>query len=484
MSAVLEVHGLEKSFGAVAAARDVNVVVEEGETVGVIGANGAGKTTFVNMVTGYLAPDRGAIEFMGRSILGHSVRAIARMGLCRSFQVPQVFLSETVFDNLMMAYGVAEEDGPGLLAPLAADRRAARVEAHLARYRITEYRDVAGSALPQGVRKLLDIAMATVRRPRLLMLDEPTSGISAEEKFGVMDILMQALREERTTVLFIEHDMEIVERYVERVLAFYQGAIICDAPTRQALGDESVREYVLGRERHEEAEAPAARRPAPSEGERPVLAVRGLDVRIGATPILRGVRLSVPSGSMCGLIGRNGAGKTTLMRAVMGALPVRRGAMELGGVDLTATPAHGRAHLGIGFMPEDRGLVPDLTAEENILLPVWATGAGDVRQRLQWIYRLMPEVEEFRGRGATTLSGGQQKYVAFARALMRGTRLLLLDEPSEGIAPIFAQRMVEILDDLKREGASVLVAESNDVHIAGLLDRTFVIERGSIVDAR
>ena len=484
MSAVLEVHGLEKSFGAVAAARDVNVVVEEGETVGVIGANGAGKTTFVNMVTGYLAPDRGAIEFMGRSILGHSVRAIARMGLCRSFQVPQVFLSETVFDNLMMAYGVAEEDGPGLLAPLAADRRAARVEAHLSRYRITEYRDVAGSALPQGVRKLLDIAMATVRRPRLLMLDEPTSGISAEEKFGVMDILMQALREERTTVLFIEHDMEIVERYVERVLAFYQGAIICDAPTRQALGDESVREYVLGRERRGETEAQAPPRPAPSEGERPVLAVSGLDVHIGATPILRGVRLSVPSGSMCGLIGRNGAGKTTLMRAVMGALPVRRGAVELGGVDLTATPAHGRAHLGIGFMPEDRRLVPELTAEENILLPVWATGAGDVRQRLQWIYRLMPEVEEFRGRGATTLSGGQQKYVAFARALMRGTRLLLLDEPSEGIAPIFAQRMVEILDDLKREGASVLVAESNDVHIAGLLDRTFVIERGSIVEAR
>ena len=485
MAAVLEVHGLEKSFGAVAAARDVNVAVEEGETVGVIGANGAGKTTFVNMVTGYLAPDRGAIEFMGRSILGHSVRAIARMGLCRSFQVPQVFLSETVFDNLMMAYGVAEEDGPGLLAPLAADRRAARVDAHLARYRITEYRDVAGSALPQGVRKLLDIAMATVRRPRLLMLDEPTSGISAEEKFGVMDILMQALREERTTVLFIEHDMEIVERYVERVLAFYQGAIICDAPTRQALGDESVREYVLGRERHAETEAPAAApRPAPSEGERPVLSVSGLDVRIGATPILRGVRLSVPSGSMCGLIGRNGAGKTTLMRAVMGALPVRRGAMELGDVDLTATPAHGRAHLGIGFMPEDRRLVPDLTAEENILLPVWATGAGDVRQRLQWIYRLMPEVEEFRRRGATTLSGGQQKYVAFARALMRGTRLLLLDEPSEGIAPIFAHRMVEILDDLKREGASVLVAESNDVHIAGLLDRTFVIERGSIVEDR
>lgn len=481
MAAVLEVHDLEKSFGAVVAARDVNVVVEEGETIGVIGANGAGKTTFVNLVTGHLRPGGGTVKFLGRDILGRSVRDIVRMGLCRSFQVPQVFLSETVFDNLMMACGIAEEDGAGLLAPLRVDARAARVEAHLARYQIAGYRDVAGSALPQGVRKLLDIAMATVRKPRLLMLDEPTSGISAEEKFAVMDILMQALREERTTVLFIEHDMEIVERYVDRVLAFYQGEIICDAPTAEALRDEGVREYVLGREQGAAPEAPTARPHRAGSGD-DTLAVSGLDVSIGATPILRGVDLSVPAGSMCGLIGRNGAGKTTLMRAVMGALSISRGSVRLGGADLGGVPAHRRAHLGIGFMPEDRRLVPELTAEENILLPVWATGAADSGERLRWIYRLMPEVEEFRRRGAATLSGGQQKFVAFARALMCGTRLLLLDEPGEGIAPIFAHRMVEMLDDLKREGASVLVAESNDVHIAGLLDRTFVIERGSVVE--
>ena len=480
MSAVLEVHDLEKSFGAVVAAHDINVVVEEGETIGVIGANGAGKTTFVNLVTGHLPPGGGTVEFMGRDILGLSVRAIARMGLCRSFQVPQVFLSETTFDNLMMAYGVAEEDGAGLLTPLMEEERAGRVEAHLARYQISEYRDVVGSALPQGIRKLLDIAMATVRKPKLLMLDEPTSGISAEEKFAIMDILMQALREERTTVLFIEHDMEIVERYVARVLAFYQGEIICDAPTAQALRDDAVREYVLGRGHDAGTVVPSAVSQRSSSAD-DTLAVSDLDVGIGATPILRGVHLSVPSGSMCGLIGRNGAGKTTFMRAVMGALSIQRGRVQLGDIDLAATPAHRRAHLGIGFMPEDRRLVPELTAEENILLPVWATGAENTRERLQWIYGLMPEVEEFRHRGATSLSGGQQKFVAFARALMCGTRLLLLDEPGEGIAPIFAQRMVEILDDLKKEGASVLVAESNDVHIARLLDKTFVIERGSIV---
>jgi branched-chain amino acid transport system ATP-binding protein len=212
-----------------------------------------------------------------------------------------------------------------------------------------------------------------------------------------------------------------------------------------------------------------------------MLKVSGLDVNIGATQILRGVGVEVPSGAMCGLIGRNGAGKTTLMRAIMGALKPVQGQIEFDEYDLAAADPHRRAHMGIGFMPEDRRLVPELTAEENIMLPVWATQMPDAEERLGWIYDLMPEVKEFRDRGATHLSGGQQKFVAFARAMMCGTKLLLLDEPGEGIAPVFAHRMVEIMAGLKAKGASVLVAESNDTHISPLLDTTYVIERGSIV---
>lgn len=212
-----------------------------------------------------------------------------------------------------------------------------------------------------------------------------------------------------------------------------------------------------------------------------MLKVSGLDVSIGATPILRAIAIEVPSGGMCGLIGRNGAGKTTLMRAIMGALKPTQGQIQFDEDDLVAAEPYRRAHMGIGFMPEDRRLVPELTAEENIMLPVWATKLPDADKRLEWIYDIMPEVKEFRDRGATHLSGGQQKFVAFARALMCGTKLLLLDEPSEGIAPIFAHRMVEIMADLKAQGESVLVAESNDTHISPLLDATYVIERGSIV---
>ncbi len=250
MSIILEVRDLQKSFGAVIAAKDINVVVSEHEIIGIIGANGAGKTTFVNMVTGYLKPTSGNIEFAGRNITGLPPREITCLGISRSFQVPQIFASESVFDNLLMAYAIVEQTGLSLLSPLFTEARAERVDSHLKRYQIDEYRNALASTLPQGTRKLLDIAMAAVRKPAILMLDEPTSGISVEEKFELMDTIMDALHQDQTTVLFIEHDMEIVERYVSRVLAFYQGEIICDAPTAKALLDPGVREFVIGEEYH------------------------------------------------------------------------------------------------------------------------------------------------------------------------------------------------------------------------------------------
>ena len=211
-----------------------------------------------------------------------------------------------------------------------------------------------------------------------------------------------------------------------------------------------------------------------------MLRVEGLQVDIASASILRGVALHVPSGAMAGLIGRNGAGKTTFMRSVMGLVRPREGRIEFGKIDLTRMHSHKRVGLGIGYMPEDRRLVPDFTAEQNVLLPAWSSRLKNAPERLAWIYRLIPEVERFAGRRAEQLSGGQQKLVALARALMCGSRLLLLDEPFEGLAPALARRLAEVLSALKEEGLSVLLAESNERHVADLLDRIFVIERGSI----
>jgi branched-chain amino acid transport system ATP-binding protein len=191
-----------------------------------------------------------------------------------------------------------------------------------------------------------------------------------------------------------------------------------------------------------------------------MLSVSNLSASIGPIPIIRGATLMVNEGEMCGLIGRNGAGKTTLFRALMGAVPAT-GRAELEHINLLALPAHRRSAHGIGYMPEDRRLVPEFTVEENIRLPTWSVAVDGADDRLKWIFSIMPEVERFRARRALELSGGQQKLVALARALMAGTRILFLDEPFEGLAPALARRLGEVLANLKSEGVSVLIAESN-----------------------
>jgi branched-chain amino acid transport system ATP-binding protein len=211
-----------------------------------------------------------------------------------------------------------------------------------------------------------------------------------------------------------------------------------------------------------------------------MLEVSTLSVAIGSVGILRDVSLQVASGEFAGLIGRNGAGKTTLMRTIMGLLPFRDGTVELDGASLAAVPTHRRVSLGIGYMPEDRRLVPALSVEENVLLPAWSARLPDAAARLARVYEAIPEVRAFRERRALQLSGGQQKLVALARALIPGTRLLLLDEPFEGVAPVLARRLAEVIAGLRREGLSVILSESSLAHAKGLLDRVFVIDRGVV----
>ncbi len=250
MSTILETVNLERTFGAVIAAANINIKIAAGEVMGVIGSNGAGKTTFVNMVTGYLEPSSGEILYHGESITGKKTRDITRLGICRSFQIPQLFMELPVIDNIIIALAVAKQEKPSLLKPTITEEIVGEAMEILRRFEIDQHAHSDVGVLAQGVRKLVDIAMATVGDPELLFLDEPTSGVSADEKMQIMDVLISALQSTKTAVLFIEHDMEIVERFAPRVVAFYEGTILADGPTKEVLNNDKVREYVIGTEFH------------------------------------------------------------------------------------------------------------------------------------------------------------------------------------------------------------------------------------------
>ena len=211
-----------------------------------------------------------------------------------------------------------------------------------------------------------------------------------------------------------------------------------------------------------------------------MLSLNKINVDIGPVGILKKASLSLSQGEMVGLIGRNGAGKTTLLKTIMGILKTKSGEIAFENEDLVTLPSEKRAQMLIGYMPEDRRLIPSMSSEENVMIPVWAVGLNDWEERLKWIYKIIPEAKDLKDRPSTSLSGGQQKLIALSRALMVGRKLLLLDEPTEGIAPALTKRIIEILNSLKKQGVTTLVAESNEKHYGKMLDRTFIIERGEI----
>ena len=246
MGVVLETVGLTKAFGGVVAVSEVNVAIAQGAVVGIIGANGAGKTTFVNLITGYLKPDAGRISYLGREITAHPPREIVGLGIARSFQIPQVYTSLTVLENALIALASREKASLRPWAPLLTRAREAAALAVLEPFGLAEHARRPVTELPEGGLKFLDIALSTALGPKLLLLDEPTSGVSSEDKFEVMETLLRIMREREVTVVFVEHDMDVVTRYAERLLAFVDGKVVADGAPKDVLADPAVRKAVLG----------------------------------------------------------------------------------------------------------------------------------------------------------------------------------------------------------------------------------------------
>ena len=246
MDIILETIGLTKFFGMVRAAKDLNIRIAEKELVGIVGPNGSGKTTLLNLLTGYLKPDKGEIHYTEKDITGLPPRTVAALGIARSFQSPQIFPQLTVEENLLLALAIRGGKALGFWGPLHRDDRVDDTVQILTQFYLENYRGQKASQLPAGQRKLLDIAISFARRPNILLMDEPTSGVSTKDKFRVMDTLVEVLKGSGVTTVFVEHDMEVVQRYAERVLVFDEGTILADGSPEKVFQDPAVREFLLG----------------------------------------------------------------------------------------------------------------------------------------------------------------------------------------------------------------------------------------------
>ncbi|MBP6899995.1 MAG: ATP-binding cassette domain-containing protein [Burkholderiaceae bacterium] len=476
--AVLEVSAVDRSFGGIQAVVGVSLTVEAGQVHALIGPNGAGKTTTFNLISGLFPPSAGQVLLHGAPVQGLPPSRICHRGLARSFQITNLFKGLTIRENLRLSVQgrhAARYDAWHDIAHFAdIDAETAELIRFLG---LEGIEDTLGGDLSYGGQRLVDLGIALGSKPTVLLMDEPLAGLAAAERERISRLVSTIAH--HIPVLIVEHDIDRVLGFSQRVTVMNQGQVLMCGTPDQVRADRRVQEVYTGN-----GTPPVTGRSSQAEGERPtVLRFERVNAFYGKSHILNDATLDVRAGEIVALLGRNGAGKSTLLKTLSGLLAPASGRIEFHGRDLAGLAAPDIARLGIGYVPQGRGLFAGMTVAENLALGRLARrtdgGDGGVVWSEDKIFEYFPRLKERRHVAADYLSGGEQQMAAVARALSGNVRLLLLDEPFEGLAPAVVQELFTVFDRLRRE-VPILIVEHNLDLVLALADRVFALERGSV----
>jgi branched-chain amino acid transport system ATP-binding protein len=471
----LSVRGLSLTFGGVRAVNSLSFEARGGEITSVIGPNGAGKSTALNLICGFYRPDAGSVRLGDREIAGLAPYRIARIGIARTYQTSQLFATMSVAGNVLIGL---RRGRLGMGAFATTGRNPAHQQLVESLLDFVGYRgplDRRAGALSYVDRRLVEIARALATRPGLIALDEPAAGLDATDKATVTAVLRRVARAGIALVL-VEHDIDLVMGMSHHVVVLDAGTKIAEGPPERVASDPKVIEAYLGANRPVDR---SRRRTLPSVPA-PMLRAEGVTAGYEAATIIRNATLAVGDGELVTVVGANGAGKTTLMRALSGLLHPTAGDVLLQDERITGLSADRVAAGGLVMVPEGRQVFPELSVIDNLRLGGFARGGKDQGRLLDALLVRFPKLHSRRHQRAGSMSGGEQQLLAIARGLMARPRVMLLDEPSLGLAPQMLEELYTLLAELRDEGTTILLVDQMAALALSVADRAYVLQSGVI----
>ncbi len=481
---LLSVEGLVKRFGGLFAVNNISFQVRCGEITGLIGPNGAGKSTTFNLLTGELIANAGSIRLMNRVLSSLSPSRAARLGIGRTFQHANLIAGMSVLDNVALGAHLRGRRGAvsAMLRLNGSEEKKLLGEAarQIQRIGLGDIMNRPAGSLSLGQLRLVEIARALALDPMLLLLDEPAAGLRFQEKVQLAKLLQQ-LKADGMTILLVEHDMDFVMNLVDHLVVLDFGVKIADGVPRDVSREPNVLAAYLGNQdvRTSKGNEPPLSQDSGQTG-LPVLSVRDLSVSYQKVEAVRSVSIDARAGSIVTVIGANGAGKSTLLNAIMG-LRQATGSINLDGNEQLGRQTAMRVSSGMVLVPERRELFGSMSVEDNLVLGGYnLDGSAELRLELGRSYDRFPRLKERRHQLASTLSGGERQMLAMARALMSRPRLLMLDEPSLGLAPRITIETLQIIVDLQQTGVSILLVEQNARAALDIADYGYVMELGQV----